>query len=402
LLGSADAHAIGRGFATRVRRAGGTRVAVGYDGRLSSPDLEAALVAGLVASGVDVVRIGLGPTPMLYFAEAILEVDGGIQVTGSHNPGDYNGFKLVHAHAPFSGDDIQDLARLAAIGDWEEGAGAVTEADVQDAYVDRLMLGYAGGTYRIGWDTGNGASGPVVEQLVQRLPGEHHVIFANVDGHFPNHHPDPSVEANLADLKRLVVDKNLHFGIAFDGDGDRIGAVDAQGRVLWGDQILSILVEPQLRETPGATIVADVKSSQGLFDRIVALGGTPSMAATGHSLMKARMVETGAPLGGELSGHVFLAGDYYGFDDAHYAAIRLIRAVHLSGGTLTDLLDAMPRFVNTPDLRFPVEEQRKFAVVDEVLARLVAEGATVDHTDGARVTTPMAGGCSAPRTRRRC
>ncbi len=387
LLGPADAHAIGRGFATRVRRAGGTRVAVGYDGRLSSPELEAALVAGLTASGVDVVRIGLGPTPMLYFAEATLEVDGGIQVTGSHNPRDYNGFKLVHAHAPFSGDDIQDLARLAAIGDWEEGAGRVTEAAVQDAYVDRLMLGYAGGTYRIGWDTGNGASGPVVEQLVQRLPGEHHVIFADVDGDFPNHHPDPSVAANLADLKRLVVDEKLHFGLAFDGDGDRIGAVDAQGRVLWGDQILSILVEPQLRETPGATIVADVKSSQGLFDRIETLGGTPSMAATGHSLMKARMVETGAPLGGELSGHVFLAGDYYGFDDAHYAAIRLIRAVHLSGRSLTDLLDAMPRFVNTPDLRFAVEEQRKFAVVDEVLARLEAAGASVDRTDGARVTT---------------
>ncbi len=386
-LGPADAHAIGRGFATRVRRAGGTRVAVGYDGRLSSPELEAALVAGLTASGVDVVRIGLGPTPMLYFAEATLEVDGGIQVTGSHNPRDYNGFKLVHAHAPFSGGDIEDLARLAAIGDWEEGAGRVTEAAVQDAYVDRLMLGYAGGTYRIGWDTGNGASGQVVEQLVQRLPGEHHVIFADVDGHFPNHHPDPSVEANLADLKRLVVDEKLHFGLAFDGDGDRIGAVDAQGRVLWGDQILSILVEPQLRETPGATIVADVKSSQGLFDRIETLGGTPSMAATGHSLMKARMVETGAPLGGELSGHVFLAGDYYGFDDAHYAAIRLIRAVHLSGCSLTDLLDAMPRFVNTPDLRFAVEESRKFAVVDEVLARLEAAGASVDRTDGARVTT---------------
>ncbi|WP_380788138.1 phosphoglucomutase/phosphomannomutase PgmG [Sphingomonas sp. R86521] len=387
-LGSADAHAIGRGFATRVRRAGGTRVAVGYDGRLSSPALEAALVAGLTASGVDVVRIGLGPTPMLYFAEATLEVDGGIQVTGSHNPRDYNGFKLVHAHAPFAGDDIQDLARLAAIGDWEDGAGAVTTADVQDAYVDRLMLGYAGGSYRIGWDPGNGASGAVVEQLVQRLPGEHHVIFADIDGNFPNHHPDPSVEANLADLKRLVADKNLHFGLAFDGDGDRIGAVDAQGRVLWGDQILSILVEPQLRETPGATIVADVKSSQGLFDRITALGGTASMAPTGHSLMKRRMVETGAPLGGELSGHLFFAGDYYGFDDAHYAAIRLIRAIHLSGLSLTALLDAMPQFVNTPDLRFAVEDARKFAVVDEVLARLEAEGAIVDRTDGARVTTP--------------
>jgi phosphomannomutase len=386
-LGPADAHAIGRGFATRIRRAGGTRVAVGYDGRLSSPDLETALVAGLTASGVDVVRIGLGPTPMLYFAEATLEADGGIQVTGSHNPCNYNGFKMVQRHAPFSGDDIQDLATLAAAGDWETGAGTVTTADVQDAYVDRLMLGYAGGAYRIGWDTGNGASGPVVEQLVQRLPGEHHVLFADVDGNFPNHHPDPSVEANLADLKRLVVEKNLHFGLAFDGDGDRIGAVDARGRVLWGDQILSILVEPQLHETPGAPIVADVKSSQGLFDRIAALGGTVSMAATGHSLMKTRMVETGAPLGGELSGHIFFADDYYGFDDAQYAAVRLIRAVHLSGRSMTELLDAMPAFVNTPDMRFAVDDARKFAVVDEVLARLAAEGAEVDTTDGARVTT---------------
>ncbi len=387
-IAPADAHAIGRGFATRVRRAGGTRVAVGYDGRLSSPDLEAALVAGLVASGVDVVRIGLGPTPMLYFAEATLEVDGGIQVTGSHNPAEYNGFKLVHAHAPFSGDDIQDLARLAADGDWEDGAGTVTTADVQDSYVDRLMLGYAAGTYRIGWDAGNGASGAVVEQLAQRLPGEHHLLFTEIDGNFPHHHPDPSVEANLADLKRLVIEKNLDFGVAFDGDGDRIGAVDARGRVLWGDQILSILVQPQLTETPGATIVADVKSSQGLFDRVAQLGGTLSMAATGHSLMKRRMVETGAPLGGELSGHIFFAGAYYGFDDAHYAAIRLIHAVYVSGGTLTDLLDAMPCFVSTPDLRFPVDEARKFAVVDEVLARLDAEGVTVDRTDGARVTTP--------------
>ncbi len=258
---------------------------------------------------------------------------------------------------------------------------------MQDSYVDRLMLGYAGGTYRIGWDAGNGASGAVVEQLTQRLPGEHHLLFIEIDGNFPHHHPDPSVEANLADPKRLVIEKSLDFGVAFDGDGDRIGAVDARGRVLWGDQILSILVHPQLAETPGATIVADVKSSQGLFDRVTQLGGTLSMAATGHSLMKRRMVETGAPLGGELSGHIFFAGDYYGFDDAHYAAIRLIHAVHLSGGPLTDLLDAMPSFVSTPDLRFPVDEARKFAVVEEVLARLDAEGVAVDRTDGARVTT---------------
>ncbi len=387
-LGPADATAIGRGFATRVRGIGGTRVAVGYDGRLSSPALEAALVAGLVAGGVDVVRIGLGPSPMLYYAEATLEVDGGIHVTGSHNPAEYNGFKMVLRHAPFFGDDIQDLAALAAAGAWSEGTGVVTTVDLRDAYVGRLMAGYAGGAFRIGWDTGNGAAGPVIEALVKLLPGEHHVIFAEVDGNFPNHHPDPTEESNLADLKRLVIKNNLDFGLAFDGDGDRIGAVDALGRVIWGDQILSILVEPALREHPGAAIVADVKSSQALFDRITALGGKAVMAPTGHSLMKTAMTRTGAPLGGELSGHLFFAGDYYGFDDAAYAAVRLIRAVHLSGQSLTALHDAMPALVATPDLRFPVDDSEKFAVVDAVVARLARDGAVVDLTDGARVTTP--------------
>jgi phosphomannomutase len=386
-LGPADAVAIGRGFATRIREAGGRRVVVGYDGRLSSPALEAALVSGLTAGGVDVVRIGLSTSPMLYYAEATLEVDGGIQVTGSHNPPEYNGFKIVQARAPFFGDAIQGLATLAATGAWSEGAGIVTAADVLDAYVARLVAGYAGGAYRVGWDTGNGASGPAIEKLVKLLPGEHHVLFVDVDGNFPNHHPDPTVESNLADLKRLVVEKNLHFGLAFDGDGDRIGAVDGLGRVIWGDQILSILVEPALREHPGAPIVADVKSSQALFDRIAALGGEPVMAPTGHSLMKTAMVRTGAPIGGELSGHLFFAGEYYGFDDAHYAAVRLIRAVHLSGQSLTELCDAMPALVATPDLRFPVDDARKFAVVDEVIARLQADGAEMTLTDGARVTT---------------
>ena len=245
-LGPADATAIGRGFATRVRRAGGTRVAVGYDGRVSSPELEAALIGGLTASGVDVVRVGMGPTPMLYYAEAILEVDGGIQITGSHNPGDYNGFKMVLQHLPFFGADIQDLGRLAEEGDWEEGSGEVTEADIVDDYVGRLLAGYAGGTYRIGWDAGNGAAGPVIEKLTKLLPGEHHLLFTDVDGTFPNHHPDPTDEKNLADLKRLVAEKQLDFGLAFDGDGDRIGAIDGQGRVIWGDQLLSILAEPSI------------------------------------------------------------------------------------------------------------------------------------------------------------
>jgi phosphomannomutase len=387
-LGAADAYAIGRGFATRLRRVGGTRVAVGYDGRLSSPDLEKALIEGLTESGVDVVRIGLGPTPMLYYAEATLEVDGGIQITGSHNPAEYNGFKMVLQHRSFFGEDIQDLARLAEAGDWEDGSGSVTTADVMDDYVGRLTAGYAGGTHRIGWDTGNGASGPVIEKLVQLLPGEHHVIFAEVDGNFPNHHPDPTEESNLADLKRLVADKKLDFGFAFDGDGDRIGAIDGEGRVIWGDQILSILAEPLLRELPGATIIADVKASQALFDRIAELGGKPVMWKTGHSLMKTKMLETGAPLAGEMSGHIFFGNEYYGFDDAHYAAVRLIRAAHMAGRSMTEIRASMAELVNTPELRFQVDEARKFTVIDEVLARLEQEeGVALDRTDGARVTT---------------
>ena len=389
-LGPDDARAIGRGFATRVRRAGGTRVAVGRDGRTSSPMLEAALVEGLTASGVDVVRVGLGPTPMLYYAEATLEVDGGIQITGSHNPGNYTGFKMVLQHLPFFGEDIQDLGRMAAEGDWEEAdtPGTVTDADVIDLYVDRLFAGYAGGAYRVGWDTGNGAAGPVIEKLVKLLPGEHHTLFTDVDGNFPNHHPDPTEEKNLADLKALVAEKKLDFGLAFDGDGDRIGAIDGQGRVVWGDQLLSILAEPVLRELPGATIIADVKASQALYDRIAELGGEPLMWKTGHSLIKTKMKETHAPLAGEMSGHIFFAHNYYGFDDAQYAAVRLIQAIHVIGKSLTQLKDEMPAMVNTPEMRFQVDESRKFAVIDEVLDRLEAEGADVNRTDGARVNTP--------------
>ncbi|TPG41455.1 phosphomannomutase/phosphoglucomutase [Sphingomonas koreensis] len=387
-LGPADAEAIGRGFATCVRRAGGTRVAVGYDGRTSSRELERALIAGLTAAGVSVVRVGMGPTPMLYYAEATLEVDGGIQITGSHNPAEYNGFKMVLQHRPFFGEDIQKLGQMAADGDWDEGAGDVTDYDIVDAYVDRLMVGYAGGSYRIGWDAGNGAAGPVIEKLIKLLPGEHHTIFTDVDGNFPNHHPDPTEEKNLADLKRLVAEKKLDFGLAFDGDGDRIGAIDGQGRVIWGDQLLSILAVPVLREEPGATIIADVKASQMLYDRIAELGGNPVMWKTGHSLIKTKMKETGAPLAGEMSGHIFFAHDYYGYDDAQYAAVRLIRAVHMIGQSMTEIRSAMPELVNTPEMRFQVEESRKFAVVDEVLDRLETDGAEVDRTDGARVNTP--------------
>ena len=253
--------------------------------------------------------------------------------------------------------------------------------------VDRLVQDFAGGAYRIGWDAGNGAAGPILDMLVERLPGQNHVIFSQVDGRFPNHHPDPTVEANLADLKALVARDQLDFGIAFDGDGDRIGAVDGQGRVIWGDQLMLILAEPVLKAQPGATIIADVKASQVLFDGIAALGGEPLMWKTGHSLIKSKMKETGAPLAGEMSGHIFFKHRWYGFDDALYAAVRLIEAVSASGKSLTEIMDAMPRSVATPEMRFPVDESRKFAVVDEVRVRLSADGAKVDATDGVRVST---------------
>ncbi len=382
-----DARALGRGFGTRVRRAGGTKVAVGYDGRLSSPMLEAALVEGLNAAGVDAVRIGLGPTPMLYYAVHALGADGGIQVTGSHNPPNYNGFKMMLGHAPFFGADIQDLGRMAAAGDWESGAGSSEQVDIMDQYVDRLLQNFDGGAYNIAWDAGNGAAGPVVEKLAARLPGRHVLLFTDVDGTFPNHHPDPTVEANLADLRAAVANEKLDFGLAFDGDGDRIGAIDGEGRVIWGDQLLAILAEDVLKAEPGSTIIADVKASKALFDRVAELGGKPLMWKTGHSLIKAKMKEVGSPLAGEMSGHVFFAHDYYGFDDALYAAIRLIQATHHLGGSLTALRGAMPDMINTPEMRFGCPEERKFAVVAEVLDRLRAEGANVDETDGARVTT---------------
>jgi len=389
-LSTADADAVGRGFATAVREAGGHRVAVGYDGRLTSPALEAALITGLIASGVDVVRIGLGPTPMLYFAEATLEVDGGVQITGSHNPAEDNGFKLVLQHRSFFGAAIQRLAARAAVGDWAGSAGSagsVTDIDLRDAYVARLLAGHDGGAYRIAWDCGNGASGAIVERLTKLLPGEHHLLFTEIDGHFPHHHPDPTVEANLADLKRVVVDRNLHFGVAFDGDGDRIGVVDARGRVVWADQLLALLAEPVLARRPGATIIGDVKASQALFDRIATLGGDPVMWKSGHSLMKEKLHESGAPLGGEMSGHIFFGEGFHGVDDAHYAAIQLIAALDRAGQPLDALVDALPHYVNTPELRFAVAEDRKVAVVEDVLARLTAAGAAIDTTDGARVTT---------------
>ena len=398
-LGADDARAIGRGFATLLRRSGGKKVAVGYDGRVSSPMLEHALIEGLTASGCDVRRIGMGATPMLYYAEASAEdVDGGIQITGSHNPANYNGFKMVFQGRPFFGADIQRLGAMAAEGDWDDGTGDVETVEILDEYIERLITGLEGiadeelASLRVGWDAGNGAAGPALEALAKRLPGEHHLLFTKVDGNFPNHHPDPTVEANLEDLVNLVAQKNLDFGVAFDGDGDRIGAIDGEGRVIWGDQLLMIYAQDLLSRQTGATIIADVKASRALFDTVEQHGGKPLMWKTGHSLIKSKMKETSSPLAGEMSGHVFFADSYYGYDDALYAGVRLIAASARLGKSVTQLRGEMPAMLNTPEMRFQVDESRKFAAIDEVKQRLMGdsapEGVEVNDTDGVRVNTP--------------
>lgn len=403
-LGPDDARAIGRGFGTLLRRelagaADAPMVAVGYDGRVSSPMLEHALIEGLTATGCDVRRIGMGATPMLYYAEASAEeVHGGIQITGSHNPANYNGFKMVFRGRPFFGADIQTLGQMAAQGDWLDGAGSVESIEIIEEYVERMLAALAGvdqaalSGLKVGWDAGNGAAGPALELLAQRLPGEHHLLFTEVDGNFPNHHPDPTVEANLADLRELVAAKNLDFGVAFDGDGDRIGAIDGKGRVIWGDQLLMIYAEDLLARLPNATIIADVKASRALFDHVAACGGKPLMWKTGHSLIKSKMKEVSSPLAGEMSGHVFFADEYYGFDDALYAGVRLIAASARLGRSVTQLRSDMPQMLNTPEMRFQVDESRKFAAIDEVKARLTGDdvpaGIEVNATDGVRVNTP--------------
>ncbi|MEO1731751.1 MAG: phosphomannomutase/phosphoglucomutase [Pseudomonadota bacterium] len=404
-LSADDARAIGRSFGSMLRRSGGDlaeagtkTVAVGYDGRVSSPMLEHALVEGLSAAGCNVVRIGMGATPMLYYAEASDEqVDGGIQITGSHNPPDYNGFKMVLEGRPFFGSDIQDLGSVAASADWTDGVGAVSKRDILSQYVERILEGVTGieagalADLRVGWDAGNGAAGPALEALAAKLPGEHHLLFTEVDGHFPNHHPDPTVEANLADLRALVAEKQLDFGVAFDGDGDRIGAIDGEGRVIWGDQLLMIYAEDLLNDRPNATIIADVKASRALFDHVAAHGGQPLMWKTGHSLIKSKMKETGSPLAGEMSGHVFFADTYYGFDDALYAGVRLLAASARLGKSVTELKSAIPPMLNTPEMRFQVDESRKFPAIDEVTERLTTNPGPdvqeVNATDGVRVNT---------------
>ena len=390
-LGTADARALGRAFATVVgREMGGLRICVGWDGRLSSPELVSALVEGLVASGAEVLRIGLGPTPMLYYAVHALSADGGVMVTGSHNPPDQNGFKMMIGKKAFFGEAISALGKLAERADFASGPGGASDVAIFEDYVDRLAAdaAYAGRPLTIAWDAGNGAAGEVMSRLTARLPGRHILLNENIDGTFPAHHPDPTVVENLEQLIASVRTNGCDMGVAFDGDGDRIGVVDEHGRVLWGDQLMVIFAADVLSRRPGETIIADVKASQVLFEEIARLGGKPLMWRTGHSLIKSKMAETRSPLAGEMSGHIFFADGYFGFDDALYASVRLQSILARGADSLGALRGRLPSVVNTPELRFSCAETRKFAIVEEVRARLEADGADFSDVDGVRVNAP--------------
>lgn len=392
-IGKDDAYAIGRGFGSAVARSGGGQVCVGYDGRLSSPELEAAVVDGLRDCGLEVWRAGLGPTPMLYFATLTQGAAGGIMITGSHNPPDQNGFKMMLGKASFYGEAIQELGRVAAAADYVSGpGGAVQERRVFDAYVERLAAGLTDGgpapkPLTVAWDAGNGAAGEVMVALTKRLPGKHILLNEKIDGRFPSHHPDPTVPENLQQLMDAVRANNCDLGVAFDGDGDRLGAVDGQGKVLWADQMMILFAREVLRSKPGATIIADVKSSEVLFEEIRKAGGKPLMWKTGHSHIKSKLAEVNAPLAGEFAAHIMFADRYYGFDDALYAAVRLIALVGRADRSLADMRMSLPTMVNTPEMRFAAAEDRKFAVVDEIKQRLRAAGADVNDIDGVRVRT---------------
>ncbi len=313
-----------------------------------------------------------------------------MMVTGSHNPPDYNGFKMMIGRKPFYGEQIRELGQKLAAGDVvEEGAGTERSVDIRADYVGRLLSDWDGGDrkLRVVWDNGNGAAGEVLTRLVEALPGEHFVLNAEIDGRFPAHHPDPTVPKNLEQLQGEVLRRRADVGIAFDGDADRIGLVDDSGHILFGDHLLIVLARDVLTKIPGATIIADVKASQVLFDEVARAGGAPLMYKAGHSLIKAKMAETGAPLAGEMSGHIFFADRWYGFDDALYAAVRVLGIIARMENRLSEVREQLPQVMNTPELRFDCDESRKFQVVEEIAERLRKEDARVAEVDGVRVLT---------------
>ena len=391
---------IGRAYHAMLAEHDGARklrIAVGRDGRVSGPRLHAALVRGLVQAGAHVIDVGIGPTPMLYFAVHHLGADGGIMITGSHNPGDENGFKMMKGKASFFGPDIVTLRDRIANGDLgPTGAGQIESIDVRVPYIEALTrdIVVREKNMKVVLDAGNGSGGPLGVEALRKVGLAPAELFCEIDGTFPNHHPDPTVPKNLEALIEKVRESGAQVGLAFDGDADRLGAVDADGTIVWGDKLLILFARALLKKRPGATVIGEVKCSQTLYDDVAAKGGTPLMWKTGHSLIKTKMKETGALLAGEMSGHLFFADRYFGYDDALYAALRLIEILSEEGMTMSELLADVPETCTTPEIRVDCPDEAKFAVVRGVLERYrarlgsdaVPKPHSVDDTDGARIS----------------
>ncbi len=398
-LSDALVHALGRGIGTMLAQSPGgaaglakpegrTRLAVGRDCRLSSPRLHAALVAGLTRVGIDVVDVGIVPTPLLYFAVHHLHTDGGIQITGSHNPGEDNGFKIMKGKASFFGPDIVKLFELIEAGGFAPDAkGSHEVVDVTGDYVEavkaRLDMPQAPISFVV--DAGNGVGGPTALAAMKALGLSPDAIHCEMDGRFPNHHPDPTVLENLEELIARVRKTGARVGIAYDGDADRLGAVDANGDVVWGDKLMILFSRALLKEHPGAAILGEVKCSQTLYDDIAAHGGKPILWKTGHSIIKTKMKESGALLAGEMSGHLFFADRYFGYDDAIYASLRLLEILAKDGRSLGEMLADVPTTFSTPELRVDCPDAIKFDVVRAVTERYKKAGYEVLDIDGARI-----------------
>ncbi|MDP8980158.1 MAG: phosphomannomutase/phosphoglucomutase [Acidobacteriota bacterium] len=385
-LASPDIEGLGRGLGTYIQRHSGKRVSVGRDVRLSSTRLRDALVSGLKATGCEVTDIGVVPTPVLYFSAQHLKADGAVMITGSHNPAEYNGFKTMCGQDTLHGETIQAVRDIVERADFLSGAGGEHTVDVVTPYVDEIAGQFAALPRRVKLvaDAGNGCAGPVIHRIFQKIDVNAEELFFEMDGRFPNHHPDPTVPQNLADLSRVVRARGAELGIAFDGDSDRIGAVDEHGEVIYGDMLLLIYGREILTRKPGATFIGEVKCSQLMYDELNRLGGNAIMYKTGHSLIKAKMKQEHAELAGEMSGHMFFGDRYRGYDDALYAACRLIEIVARSGKPLSAQLEGLPKLVSTPEIRVDCPDEIKFEVVARVAAEFQKTHKVVD-IDGARV-----------------
>ena len=378
---------VGKAYGTVVKRKGGKRVVCGRDGRLSSPSLQQALIEGITSTGIDVVNIGMCPTPVMYFSLFKLDgIDGGIQVTGSHNPPEFNGLKICVGKDTIFGSQIKELKNLIDAQDYEKGSGKVEEREVIPEYIDyicetvKLEKGIS-----VVLDPGNGVCGLTAPEIFKRLGCDVKCLFCEVDGNFPNHFPDPVVPENIKYLKEEVIKQGALVGFGYDGDGDRIGVVDEKGNIIWGDQLLIFLAKDLLKRYPGAKIIGEVKCSRVLYQKIAEFGGTPIMWKTGHSLIKSKMKEEGALLAGEMSGHIFFAERWFGFDDGVYASVRVAEILANSGIKLSEFVESLPKMYSTPEIRKECPDEIKFKVVEKLVKKFKAEGLNVIDIDGARV-----------------